>query len=257
MSSLGTGYDLSSTTFSPDGHVFQVEYAGKAVDLTGTCLGVRCSDGVLLAAEKLVPSKLLVEGANRRVLAVDKHHGAAVAGVYPDARKMVVRARNEGADYKLNYGSEIPTKVLSDRLSLFVQQYTLYGHVRPFGSSLILGGFTPGAHSRPEIYMVDPSGLSYGYYAIAVGKGQLPAKTELEKLGLAGMTCAQAVPHLARIIMGVHDDVKDKPYELEMGWVTEETGRVYQQVPPDVVRAAREQARREREEAEMEDDDDE
>jgi 20S proteasome subunit alpha 7 len=143
------------------------------------------------------------------------------------------------------------------RLSLFVQQYTLYGHVRPFGSSLILGGFTPGAHSRPEIYMVDPSGLSYGYYAIAVGKGQLPAKTELEKLGLAGMTCAQAVPHLARIIMGVHDDVKDKPYELEMGWVTEETGRVYQQVPADIVTAAREQARREREEAEMEDDDDE
>merc|ERR1711865_800582 len=64
MSGIGTGYDLSTTTFSPDGRVFQVEYAGKAVDASGTVIAVKCKDGIVMAVEKMVRSKLLVEGSN-------------------------------------------------------------------------------------------------------------------------------------------------------------------------------------------------
>mmetsp|Transcript_40904 Transcript_40904/g.130680 ORF Transcript_40904/g.130680 Transcript_40904/m.130680 type:complete len:82 (-) Transcript_40904:709-954(-) len=75
MSSIGTGYDLSATTFSPDGRVFQTEYATKAVDNSGTAIGVKCKDGVVLGVEKLVISKMLVEGSNRRIHTVDRHAG--------------------------------------------------------------------------------------------------------------------------------------------------------------------------------------
>ena len=87
MSGIGTGYDLSTTTYSPDGKVFQVDYACKAVDNGGLALGVTCSDGVVLGVEKLLPFKMLVPGSNRRIAAVDRHAGMAGTGLAPDARQ--------------------------------------------------------------------------------------------------------------------------------------------------------------------------
>ena len=89
MSGIGTGYDLSTTTYSPDGKVFQVDYACKAVDNGGLVLGVRCKDGVVLGVEKLLAMKMLVPGANRRIAAVDRHAGMAGTGLAPDARQIV------------------------------------------------------------------------------------------------------------------------------------------------------------------------
>jgi 20S proteasome subunit alpha 7 len=75
MSSIGTGYDLSVTTYSPDGRLYQVEYAYKAVDLSGTCIGIQCKDGVVLGVENLIENKMTEEGTNRRIYTVDKHSG--------------------------------------------------------------------------------------------------------------------------------------------------------------------------------------
>ncbi|GIL76213.1 hypothetical protein Vretifemale_5708 [Volvox reticuliferus] len=108
MSGIGTGYDLSATTYSPDGKVFQTEYAQKAVDNSSTVLGLRCKDGVVLACEKLVLSKLLVEGSNRRIHNIDRHVGVAVAGLAPDGRMVANRAWDEAASYKHVYGEPIP-----------------------------------------------------------------------------------------------------------------------------------------------------
>ena len=87
MSSIGTGYDQSTTTFSPDGRVFQVEYASKAVDNSGTAIGIQCRDGVVMGVEKQKLSKMMVEASNRRVFTVDKHSGMAVSGLMADARQ--------------------------------------------------------------------------------------------------------------------------------------------------------------------------
>ena len=87
MSSIGTGYDQSTTTFSPDGRVFQVEYASKAVDNSGTAIGIQCRDGVVMGVEKQKLSKMMVEASNRRVFTVDKHSGMAVSGFMADARQ--------------------------------------------------------------------------------------------------------------------------------------------------------------------------
>ena len=99
MSSIGTGYDQSTTTYSPDGRVFQIEYAAKAVDNSGTAVGIRCKDGVVMGVEKPKLSKMLVEGSNRRIFTVDKHSGMCVSGLMADARQVVTYAREEAAAY--------------------------------------------------------------------------------------------------------------------------------------------------------------
>eukprot|EP01111_Echinosteliopsis_oligospora_P013641 TRINITY_DN493_c0_g1_i1.p1 TRINITY_DN493_c0_g1~~TRINITY_DN493_c0_g1_i1.p1 ORF type:complete len:249 (+),score=67.85 TRINITY_DN493_c0_g1_i1:74-820(+) len=240
MTSIGTGYDLSATTYSPDGRVFQVEYAGKAVENSGTSVGIRCKDGVVLGVEKIIVSKMLEPTSNRRISTVDKHVGMAVAGLMADARQLVARGRHEARSYKQTYDDEIPTRILNERLSQFMQMYTLYASIRPFGVSVLLGGYDKrGAH----LYMVEPSGVSYGYHAVAIGKAKQAAKTELEKLKPAEMTCRQAVYEVARILHTVHDEVKDKQFELEMSWVCDESNRVHQMVPKDIKEEAENRAK--------------
>lgn len=88
MSSIGTGYDLSASQFSPDGRVFQLEYAGKAVENSGTAIGIRGKDGVVFGVEKLVQSKLYEKGANKRIFNIDSHVGMVVAGLLADSRQV-------------------------------------------------------------------------------------------------------------------------------------------------------------------------
>jgi len=235
MTSIGTGYDLSASTYSPDGRIFQVEYANKAVDNSGTAIGLRVKDGVVLAVEKLVHSKLLVPGANRRIQTVDRHIGLASSGLLADGRHLATRARDEAANYRDNYCEPSPLKALADRLGLYVQAYTLYSSVRPFGCSTILGGIDK---DGPTIYVIEPSGVFYGYNGAAVGKGRQLAKTELEKLKLSELTTREAVFEAARIIHLVHDDAKEKEFELEMSWIGDETNGRHVPVPRDLFEEA-------------------
>lgn len=258
MASIGTGYDLSSTTFSPDGRVFQIEYAAKAVEYSGTCVGMRCTDGVVVAVEKAIPSKMLVAGTLRRSHIIDKHATITVCGLISDGRVIVNHARRECEQYRDFYSRPIPGRVLADRLAHFVHLYTLHWHVRPFGCAVLLAVNTD---KQPQLYMIEPSGISYRYYACAYGKAKQAARTELEKLtlndkeGNAKFTCEQAVLELARVLINVHDEMKDKDYEMEMIWVNDSVGKA-QLVPKDIVNKVHEQAKDEAK-ARDEDDDDE
>ncbi|KAJ3041413.1 hypothetical protein HDV00_009393 [Rhizophlyctis rosea] len=235
MSSIGTGYDLSSSTYSPDGRIFQVEYAFKAVDNSGTAIGIRAKDGVVLAVEKLVQSKLLVPGSNKRIQSADSHVGVATAGLLADGRHLVTRIREEAQQYRDFYRSKVPGKIIAERAAGYVQAFTLYSSVRPFGISAILGTVD---RDGPALYMVEPSGVYYGYKGTAIGKGKQVAKTELEKLKLGELSCREAVKEAARIIYTVHDDVKDKDFELELSWVCEESGGRHEFVPKDIAAEA-------------------
>ncbi|CAK7209880.1 Putative proteasome subunit alpha type-7 [Sporothrix bragantina] len=260
MTSIGTGYDLANSIFSPDGRNFQVEYAIKAVENGGTSVGIRCRDGVVLAVEKIVTSKLLKSGANRRIATVDRHLGMAFSGMTPDGRHLVERARDEARNWRENFKAPIRTAELASRVGGFLQAYTLYQSVRPFGVTAILAGFDSdkdqpvdgevghgpsiGAGGRvpnakyggPALYMLEPSGLYWGYYGAATGKGRQAAKAELEKLDLAGegITLEQGIKEAARIIYVAHDDNKDKEFELEMTWISTvdgPTGGRHMEVP--------------------------
>ncbi|KAG0151088.1 hypothetical protein CROQUDRAFT_651609 [Cronartium quercuum f. sp. fusiforme G11] len=242
MTSIGTGYDLSVSTYSPDGRIFQVEYANKAVENSGTVIGLKVKDGVVLAVEKLVQSKLLVPGSNKRLGTVDLHVGIATAGLLADGRQLAHRAKSEASAYKQNYDTPIPMKRLADRLGQFCQAYTLYGSVRPFGVSALVGGLD--SDGTPSLYCLEPSGVYWGYRGCAIGKGRTLARTEIEKLKLEEMTVREAVDEAARIIHMVHDEVKDKDFELEISWVSaSETKGRYLAVPKDIIDSAEAKAK--------------
>uniref|UniRef100_H3C3N4 Proteasome subunit alpha type n=1 Tax=Tetraodon nigroviridis TaxID=99883 RepID=H3C3N4_TETNG len=256
MSSIGTGYDLSASTFSPDGRVFQVEYAMKAVENSSTAIAIRC-DGVVFGVEKLVLSKLYEEGSNKRIFNIDRQLISsllqAVAGLLADARSLADVAKEEASSFRSNYGYDIPLKHLADRVAMYVHAYTLYSAVRPFGCSFILGSFDK--DDGPQLYMVDPSGISYGYWGCAIGKAKQAAKTEIEKLQMKDMTCRELVKEVAKIIYIVHDEVKDKAFELELSWVGEVTNGRHTLVPQDVREEAEKYAKDSLEEEDDSDED--
>ncbi|RDW57406.1 proteasome core particle subunit alpha 7 [Aspergillus mulundensis] len=240
QTSIGTGYDLSNSVFSPDGRNFQVEYAVKAVENGGTSVGIRCKDGVVLAVEKIITSKLLKPGANKRISTVDRHVGIVSSGLAPDGRHFVSRARDEASSWRGIYKGPIPVSALANRLGGYVQAYTLYSSVRPFGVTSIMGGWD----SEAEL-AVD----GQGYYGAATGKGRQAAKAELEKLDLASekLSLHDAVKEAARIIYVAHEDNKDKEFELEMSWISSLDGPTqgrHEEVPKELLEEAERAAKR-------------
>jgi len=245
MAGTGAGYDLSVTTFSPDGRVFQVEYAGKAVENSGTAVAICCKDGVIFAVEKFLLSKMLVPGTNKRVFPVSRNSGIAAAGMSADARQLVARARSEAHQYTSSYGEEVPPGLLAERLGLFVHAYTLYGSIRPFGCAVLLGCVDKDTKA-PSLFCIEPQGMVYKYKGTAVGKGKQAAKTEIEKLFLNlgdDLTCEKALVHVAKILHKVHDE-KDKEFELEASWISPASNYEFSAVPSEKLKAAEAEAKR-------------
>lgn len=236
MSSIGTGYDLSASQFSQDGRIFQIEYACKAVENSGTIIGLRGKDGVVLAVEKLITSKLYEDDSNNRIFTIDNHIGLAFSGLNADGRAVVQIAREEAQNYRQQYDRPIPLKILNERISSYLHAYTLYSAVRPFGVSVIIAAWSE--EGGAEMFMIDPSGLSLGYFGCAVGKAKQSGKTEIEKLKLSEMNCRQLTAEASKIIHQVHDELKDKDFKLELSWVGKDSNGKHQIVPADVYEAA-------------------
>ncbi|XP_055389136.1 proteasome subunit alpha type-3 [Condylostylus longicornis] len=229
MSSIGTGYDLSASQFSPDGRVFQVDYASKAVEKSGTVIGLRGKDGVVLAVEKIVTSSLYEESAGARIYTIDKNIGLVLAGLLADGRYIVQVARNEAQNYRTQFERTIPLKTLNERLSAYIHAYTLYSAVRPFGVSIILSSWDEDV--GPQLYKIEPSGSSFGYYGCASGKAKQQAKTEIEKLNIKDMTTEELIKNAGKIIYSVHDELKDKDFRLELSLVGKETNGMHKISP--------------------------
>jgi len=236
---------LSVTTFSPDGRVFQVEYAGKAVENSGTALAICCSDGIIFAVEKFLTSKMLVPGTIKRIFPVSRNSGMAVAGMLADSRQIVARARSEAHQYKDAYNEEIPPEVLAERIGLFVHAYTLYWSIRPFGCAALLGCVDKET-KKPSLFCIEPQGQVSKYSGTASGKGKQAAKTEIEKLFAStngNITCEKALVHAAKILHKVHDE-KDKDFELECSWICASSKYEHASVPDAILKAAEAEAKK-------------
>jgi len=175
------------------------------------------------------------------------------AGLLADARQIADVARQDAAKYKSDYGSAIPCKVLADRLSMYMHAYTLYSFVRPFGCSVVLSSYDK--TDGPQMFAIEPSGVCYGYHGCTIGKAKQAAKTEIEKIKMKEMSTADLVKEVAKIIYTVHDEVKDKAFELELSWVGEVTEGRHQFVPADVFAEAEKYAKSAMEESDASDDD--
>ncbi|CAL1290961.1 unnamed protein product [Larinioides sclopetarius] len=231
------GYDQIASQFSPDGRILQVEYAKKALLKSGTVIGLRGRDCVVLASEKIVPSKLYESSAFDRIFSVTPHIGMALVGYRPDARHLLQAARGEAEAYKIRYKEDIPAKELKQKMAMYVHAYTLYGAFRPFGAGLMMASSLSG----PEMFCIDPFGTAYGYFGFAMGKNEQAAKSEIEVLDLKSMDAEELVKEAARILYMVHDE-KDKNFELEISWTGRTTSQKHQKVPDRLLQIAEEYA---------------
>ncbi len=170
-------YDRGITIFSPDGRLYQVEYAREAVKRGSASLGIRTADGVVLAADRQTRSPLIEEESIEKIHEVDEHVGIASAGHVADARQLVDFARRQAQVEQLRYDEQVGIETLSKRTTDHIQQYTQTGGARPFGVALLVGGVENG---EPRLFEADPSGTPYEWKAVAIGGGRDDIQNYLE-----------------------------------------------------------------------------
>jgi len=178
MQSKTPAYDKVPTMFSPDGRLYQVEYASKIVEQGTTGVGIVYKDGVLLAADKSVPSKLVYPESIEKIFKIDKNVGVVSAGLVGDARRLVGIARRQAQDNRVVYSEEIQVEVMAKEIAETKQAFTQYGGLRPFGVAFIVGGTD---EKGPSMFQTEPSGALAQYKAIAIGRNKEKAMDIFEK----------------------------------------------------------------------------
>jgi proteasome alpha subunit len=169
MQPSGRGYDHGITTFSPDGRLFQVEYARESVKRGTTTAGLKFKGGIVLVCDKRIASRLIIPESIEKLFKIDGHIGIATSGLVADARQLVSRARVEAQVNRITYSDKIPLDTMTKKICDFKQSFTQYGGSRPFGTALLIGGVDDnGIH----LYETDPSGAYQSYHAGAIGSGR-------------------------------------------------------------------------------------
>jgi len=174
----GRGYDMAITQFSPEGRLFQVEYAIEAVRRGTTAIVCRNKNSVVFAVEKK-SSQLQEETlGSEKIFKIDDHIGVAIAGLTADARVLIDRARVQAQINLLNYDEKISVKDSTLNICEYKQVFTQNAGVRPFGVSFLIAGIDG---NGPSLYLTDPSGAMWSYYAFAIGSGATEARVYLEE----------------------------------------------------------------------------
>jgi len=174
----GRGYDMAITQFSPEGRLFQVEYAIEAVRRGTTSIVCRNSNSVVFTVEKK-SSELQEIIGSEKIFKVDDHIGVAIAGLTADARVLVDRARVQAQVNILNYDETISIKDSTLNICEYLQMFTQNAGVRPFGVSFLIAGID--SNGQASLYLTDPSGAMWGYKAFAIGSGATEARAYLEE----------------------------------------------------------------------------
>jgi proteasome alpha subunit len=197
-------YDIALTTFSPEGRLYQVEYAFEAVRKGTPIQGIRCSDGVILTAA-LRKHVLQEPNHNDKIFTLDESMGTAIAGLSGDARSLVRYARELAQINRLTFAEPISVKTLSKKLSDHIQSYTQQGGKRPYGVSMLLIG----VDTAPQLYLVTPIGVFWSYRAYAVGNTADQMNTLLEKEYSPSLTVDDAL----KLAVRIHKETSDAPIQ--------------------------------------------
>jgi len=213
------GYDRAITVFSPDGRLYQVEYAIETVRRGTIAVGVKCKDGIVIAVEEK-PRKLQISDIAQKIFQIDDHVGVAAAGYIPDARSQVDNARFFSQSNRMIYDEPVEVETIAKHLADQCQQFTQYAGVRPFGVALILGGVV---NKIPQLYLTDPSGTYISYDAIAIGASSDQVTDFLEKTYKNDLSLDDAS---ALAVAGIYLSSEDKEgtSHIRMAHIKSETG---------------------------------
>ncbi|KIL67432.1 hypothetical protein M378DRAFT_159869 [Amanita muscaria Koide BX008] len=218
-----TSYDRFLTVFSPEGRLYQVEYAFKAISGSGhTAVALRGKDTAVVITQRKVPDKLLDSSTVTHLFSITPTIGCVMTGLIADARAQVVRARAEAADFRYKYGYEITPDALARRIANINQVYTQRAGLRPLGIAMILIGTDP--ELGPQCFRLDPAGYFVGFHATAAGQKQQEAMNHLEKKWKkldSGISLSRNdVIEMAIEAMSTVHSTDYKPGEIEIGIVS-------------------------------------
>ena len=183
-------YDRASTIFSPDGRLFQVEYAREAVKRGTTTVGLKYTDGVVLIVDKRITSSLIEPDSIEKIFQINDRIGCATSGLIADARALVEKTRLDAQINEITYDEKIPIKTLVKQICDFKQAYTQYGGARPFGTTLLIAGVDA---EGPQLFATDPSGAYTEYKANSEGKSRNDAMAYFEEKYKENMTLEEAI----------------------------------------------------------------
>jgi len=188
-------YDSSTTTFSPEGRLHQVEYAIEAINNAGTCVGILAKDGIVMASERRITSGLLARAkVSEKTYQLCKHTACNVAGLTADANILIDQARLKAGRYQYQYQEPIPVEQLVEHVCNYKQFYTQRGGLRPFGVAFLFAGYDE--HHGFQLYQSDPSGNYSGWKATVIGANNQAGKSLLKSEYKTGEEEDESMPDL-------------------------------------------------------------
>jgi proteasome alpha subunit len=209
-------YDRAITVFSPDGRLFQVEYAREAVKRGTTTVGLKFKDGAVLIVDKRIASRLMEPKSIEKIFQIDEHIGCATSGLVADARVLVDHARVTAQISKITYDEKISVEMLVKKICDYKQNYTQYGGVRPFGTALLIAGVDDqGVH----LFETDPSGALVSYKAGSIGAGRNVVMEVFEEQYQEGMEMNDAIVLGLKALKKATEEEKLNPKSVEIGIV--------------------------------------
>ena len=208
------GYDMTPTMYSPDGRIYQVEYAIETVKRGTLAIGIKCKDGVIIAVEEN-PRALQVADITQKIFQVDQHIGVAAAGYIPDARVQVDNARFFSQSTKLTYDEPVEVETVAKHLADQCHQFTQYSGVRPYGVALIIAGVD---QKGGAVYVTDPSGTYVSYAAVAIGASSDEVTDFFEKNYKTEISLEEGAV-LATAAINLKSEKKDGVKHVKMSWI--------------------------------------
>lgn len=221
-------YDRAITVFSPDGRLFQVEYAREAVKRGTTAVGITYSGGVLLGVDKNVGSSLIVPSSVEKIFKIDSHIAIATSGLVADARRLVEEARMKAQRHRLAYNESITISQLTRELCDIKQLYTQFGGARPFGTALLIAGVNKKSH----VFESDPSGAYTEYTATSIGMGKKDVEKIFEEKYKPDMNRKEAID-IALLGLNAVSDGKLEKENIDM--ISVESKKNFKKVPFDEI----------------------
>ena len=208
MQHQAMGYDRTATMFSPEGTILQVEYAEKTARLGSASIGMVCSDGVFILADKRIKDKLVIQNSANKIYEIDSHIIVSAAGIVSDARVLIERAQVIAQQHRITYDSPIEPELVIKDISNIKQQSTQYGGARPFGVFLMIAGIR---EKKPELYTSDITGNYFSYYANAIGENDEKIKEKLREKYKA----ENNIKKNAKIAFDIFKEIQGKNFDMD------------------------------------------